>query len=94
MQTIGHMYFRQGEHARLCDMMLKQFQTFVRERYHLASRKMDVEFTTVLAAKSDVPADRIKRIIEYERKIEMLDITENSMVDFHYLLNNFYKSCK
>lgn len=94
VQTIGHMYFRQGEHARLCDMMLKQFQTFVRERYHLASRKMDVEFTTVLAAKSDVPADRIKRIIEYERKIEMLDITENSMVDFHYLLNNFYKSCK
>ena len=94
IQTIGNMYFRQGEHIRLCDMMLKQFQTFVRERYQLASREMDKEFTRVLALKSDVPQERIERIVGYERRIYVRDITEDNMVEFHQLLNNFYKICK
>jgi hypothetical protein len=94
IQTIGNMYFAQGEHIRLCDMMLKQFQTFVRERYHLASREMDETFMNTLATKSDVPQERIKRIVGFERRIYVNDITEDTMIEFHQLLNNFYKICK
>jgi hypothetical protein len=94
IQTIGNMYFAQGEHIRLCDMMLKQFQTFVRERYHLASREMDETFMNTLSIKSDVPQERIKRIVGFERRIYINDITEDNMVEFHQLLNNFYKICK
>ena len=74
--------------------MLKQFQTFVRERYHLASREMDETFMNTLAIKSDVPQERIKRIVGFERRIYVNDITEDTMIEFHQLLNNFYKICK
>jgi hypothetical protein len=94
IQTIGNMYFTQGEHIRLCDMMLKQFQTFVRERYHLASREMDEAFMYALAIRSDVPQERIKRIVGFEHRIYINSVTENDMVEFHQLLNNFYKICK
>lgn len=94
IQTIGQMYFNQGDHIRLCDMMLKQFQTFVREKYHLASREMSEDFISHLALKSDVPAERIKRIVEYDDLIYKNSVTEQSMVEFYHLLNNFYKTCK
>ena len=35
------MYFRQNEQVSICDMKMKQFQTFVRERYKLMARTMD-----------------------------------------------------
>ncbi len=94
IQTIGHMYFLQGDHIRLCDMMLKQFQTYVREKYHLASREMNEEFVSNLSLKSDIPSERIKRIVEYENLIYRNSITEQSMVEFYHILSNFYKVCK
>ncbi len=94
IQTIGQMYFRQGEHIRLCDMMLKQFQTFVRERYHLASRDMNEDFIKTLAIKSDVPLEKIRNIVGYELLISRNSLTEDSMIDFHHTLNSFYKNCK
>ena len=94
IQTIGQMYFHQGEHIRLCDMMMKQFQTFVREKYHLASREMNEEFINTIALKSDIPFEHIKKIVGYEFLIERNSITEQTMVDFHHLLNYFYKNCK
>lgn len=94
IHTIGHMYFKQGECIRLCDMMLKQFQSFVRDKYHLATREMNEEFIKILALKSDIPEERIKRIVSYENLIYRNSITEETMVDFYHMLNNFYKTCK
>ncbi len=94
IQTIGQMYFRQGEHIRLCDMMMKQFQTFVREKYHLASREMNEDFINTITLKSDIPFEHIKKIVGYEFLIERNSITEQTMVEFHHLLNYFYKNCK
>jgi hypothetical protein len=94
IQTIGQMYFRTGEHVRLCEMMMKQFQTFVRERYGLTSREMNNEFVETLSAKAGIPFEHIKKIVNYEHLIARRSLTDDSMVDFHYLLNIFYKSCK
>lgn len=94
IQTIGRMYFQRGEHVRLCDMMMKQFQTFVREKYHLTTRDMNEEFIDSLALKSDISSERIKKIVNYEFLIERNSITEQSMVEFYHALNHFYKTCK
>jgi hypothetical protein len=47
-----------------------------------------------LAQKSDVPLERIQRIAAYERRVEVAEITEESMIELHQLLQNFYKICK
>ena len=94
IQTIGLMYFRGAEHLRVCDMKLKQFQTFVRERYKLTSHDMNDEFIATLALKSDVADADIRKIARFEKRIVVGDITEDAMIDLHHLLNRFYKNCK
>jgi hypothetical protein len=95
IQTIGQMYFRQGDHLAVCKTMLKHFQIFVRERYKLSVRTLQTEtFLDALAQKSDVPLERIQRIAAYERRVEVAEITEESMIELHQLLQNFYKICK
>jgi hypothetical protein len=94
INTIGQMYFREGNYLSVCDMMMKQFQTFVRERYHMAAREMDEDFIKTLAIKSDVPEDRVRTITGYQRLLERNSLTEQSMVEFYHILDNFYKTCK
>lgn len=94
IQTIGLMYFRQNEQVSICDMKMKQFQTFVRERYKLLSRTMDDEFVKTLAMKSGISDSDVRAITLYEKRIVHNDITEDVMIEFHHLLNRFYKNCK
>jgi hypothetical protein len=94
IQTISLMYFRGGEHVRICDMKVKQFQTFVRERYHLNTRVMDDDFIQTLAMKSNIADSDIRKITLFEKKLAYNDITEDAMIELHRLLSNFYKKCK
>ena len=94
IQTIGLMYFQGSEHVRICNMKIKQFQTFVRERYHLNTRDMTDEFIENVAAKSNVNAADIRKITLFEKRVAYNDITENSMIELHKLLEKFYNNCK
>ena len=94
IQTVSLMYFRGGEHVRICDMKVKQFQTFVRERYHLNTRVMDDAFIQTLAMKSNIADSDIRKITLFEKKLAYNDITEDAMIELHRLLANFYKKCK
>ncbi len=94
IQTISLMYFRGQEHVRICDMKVKQFQTFVRERYHLNTRVMDDEFINTLAMKSNIVDADIRKITLFEKRLAYNDITEDAMIELHKLLARFYKNCK
>ena len=94
IQTIGSMYFRQNEQVSICDMKMKQFQTFVRERYKMLSRTMDDEFVKTLAMKSGISDSDVRGITLFEKRIAHNDITEDVMIEFHHQLNRFYKNCK
>jgi hypothetical protein len=94
IQTISLMYFRGGENVRICDMKVKQFQTFVRERYHLNTRVMDDEFIKTLAMKSNILDADIRKITLFEKRLAYNDITEDAMIELHRLLTRFYKNCK
>lgn len=94
VRTVGQMYFIQRDISGLCDMKLKQFRTFVKERYHLATRELNTEFVQNLAQKADIPSERIERIVAFEQRIKNLDITEQQVITLHELLDHFYKKCK
>ena len=94
IQTISLMYFRGQEHVRICDMKIKQFQTFVRERYHLNTRVMDDEFIQTLAMKSNIVDADIRKITLFEKRLAYNDITEDAMIELHRLLTKFYRNCK
>ncbi len=94
IKTISLMYFRGHEHVRICDMKVKQFQTFVRERYHLNTRVMDHAFIQTLAMKSNIIDADIRKITLFEKRLAYNDITEDAMIELHRLLAHFYKNCK
>jgi predicted nucleic acid-binding OB-fold protein len=75
-------------------MKLKQFQTFVRERYHLNTRDMTDEFVQSLAQRSSIADSDIRKIALFEKRIAYNDITEDAMVELHRLVSHFYKNCK
>lgn len=95
VSTIGRLYFLQNSHRKLALQKMKLFQNFVRERYHLRGHELDAEFIAKLIAKSGVPLALVDRILLMHRNISNSRlVTENTLIEFHQLLDEFYKTCK
>ncbi|HMO38839.1 MAG TPA: hypothetical protein PKC76_05350 [Saprospiraceae bacterium] len=93
--TIGRLYFLQNSHKKLALQKMKLFQAFVRERYHLRGHDLDEDFIGKLAAKSEVPRSLIDKILLMHRNISNSTlVTENTLIDFHRLMAEFYAGCK
>ncbi len=93
--TIGRLYFLQNSHKKLALQKMKLFQNFVRERYHLRGHEPDAEFIEKLVAKSEVSPALIDKILLMYRNINNSNIiTENTLIEFHQLMDEFYRTCK
>lgn len=93
--TIGRLYFNQNNHKQLALQKMKLFLGFVRERYHLPTRDLDSHFSKTLAAIAEVPEEVLGKILMLHRNIERSGfVSENTLVDFHQLMEQFYKKCK
>ncbi|MDX1941765.1 MAG: hypothetical protein SFU99_14490 [Saprospiraceae bacterium] len=95
VSTIGRLYFMQNSHKKLALQKMKLFLNFVRERYHLRGQELDEAFIQKLVAKSEVQRELIDKIWLMHRNISNSSImTENTLIDFHQLMDQFYKTCK
>lgn len=95
VSTIGRLYFLQNSHKKLALQKMKLFLNFVRERYHLRGSETDEEFVQKLVAKSEVPRALIDKIWLMYRNISGSNLmTENSLIAFHQLMEEFYKKAK
>ncbi len=93
--TIGRLYFLQNNHYQLCLQKGRLFQQFLRERYGLANTEPDEAFLEKLAAKSQVPRKLIDTIFLMQTNIQTSGrATENTLIQFHGLLEEFYHTCK
>lgn len=93
-KTIGNMYFRAGDEVGICRLMLSQFQTFVRDRYHIVGRNMNTEYVAIVTEKSGLTDDVVRRIALFEKNVDVGDITHDSMVELNRLVTYFYQYCK
>jgi len=95
VSTIGRLYFLQNSHRKLALQKMKLFQNFVRERYQLRGHELDAEFIEKLIAKSEVSPKLIDKILLIHRNITNSKlVTENTLIDFHNLMDEFYRTCK
>ncbi|MCB0522275.1 MAG: hypothetical protein H6577_11220 [Lewinellaceae bacterium] len=93
--TIGRLYFTQNNHKQLALQKMKLFLGFVRDRYHLPTRELDSHFAVNLAAISEVPLEVLEKILTLHRNIAKSGfVSENTLVDFHQLMERFYRQCK
>lgn len=95
VSTIGRLYFLQNDHRRLTLQKMRLFQQFLRERYGLQSPEADAAFLEKLAAKSEVNRELIDKIFLIHTNILSSNlVTEKTMVQFHGLIEEFYRTCK
>ncbi len=93
--TIGRLFFIQNNHRQLAAQKMRLFLIFVRERYHLHTKELNEAFTKGLAVRSDVPEEHITKIINLHRNITSSGfLSDTTLVDFHRLLERFYRECK
>ncbi len=95
INTIGRIYYQQGNHRKICLKKMTLFLSFIRDRYYLSTNEMDTNFVARLAAKSDIPISVINQIFLYHKNIDSSDfVSEKTLIEFHLELDKFYKNCK
>ena len=74
---------------------MKLFYAYIRDRYNLNTTKVDDEFMTKLIAKSEVPSPVLKKIFDFHKNIKSSQfVSEQTLIDFHLRMDEFYKNCK
>jgi hypothetical protein len=93
--TIGRLFFINNNHRQLAAQKMRLFLIFVRERYHLPTKELNEQFTKGLAVRSNVPEEHILKILNLNRNIDNSGfLSEDTLVDFHRLMERFYRQCK
>ncbi len=95
LATIGRLYFLQNNHRQLALQQMKLWQSHLREHYFIQARDMDEAFVEKLSHKSEIPGDAINKILLLYRNIHSSSfVSENTLIEFHRLLDDFYKNSK
>ncbi len=95
ISTIGSLYFMQNDHMKLTQQQGRLFLNYIRTHYDLPTQNLDDKFQERLVAKSNVSEEIISKILKLWSNLKDANfVSENSMVDFYKLLNQFYKNCK
>jgi hypothetical protein len=92
--TVGRLYFRTGDHAGLAKKKIIYFNEFLRNRYYLHAVTESDEQVKKLTLKSGLNADDIAHLLQRVNVIgKSQHLDRKGLVDFHRLLENFYKKC-
>lgn len=93
--TIGRLFFLQNNHRQLAAQKMRLFLIFVHERYHLPTKDLNDQFAKGLAIRSDVPEAHIQKILNLNRNISNSGhLSSDTLVDFHRLMEKFYRECR
>jgi len=95
ISTIGRMYFIQNNHRKLALNKMKLFLAYVREQYKIPTKNLDEKFVQQLTSKSEVNKDLLNKIFQMHRNIKTSGfLSEEMLIKFHQILDQFYKTCK
>ena len=94
--TIGQLYFQKNSHRKLAVQKWKLFLGFVRDRYHLSTRELDADFIQKLAERSGMEENFLRPLFRLAENIERSEVfrSENTLIDLHKALDEFYRNCK
>lgn len=93
IQTIGRLNFLKNNHKHIVVQQMKLWQSHVRERYHILPKSE--EFVQKLSTKAKFPKERLEKILLIYRNIEASSYaSEKVLIEFHRLLEDFYKHAK
>lgn len=88
--TIGRLYFQQGDHDNMARKKIQYFLAHLRERYHLNTNVLDKEFIEILTRKSGAPADEVADLIRLIRAAQRSTLlSEYELLGLNSAIENF-----
>ncbi|GAB3793414.1 hypothetical protein GCM10028819_05000 [Spirosoma humi] len=90
VQTIGRMYFQQGDHENLARKKIQYFLADLRERYGLNTTSLDKEFVEALSRKSGVPLNETADLVRLLRDAQKsISLSEFDLITLNQAMENF-----
>lgn len=93
VETIGQLYFQQGNHDNMARQKVQYFLADLRERYGLSTTALDREFTDRLAHKSGLSADEAADLTRLLRDAQRsVSLSEFDLLRLNRAMEQFYAS--
>lgn len=90
VQTIGRLYFQQGDHNNLARKKIQYFLTDLRERYGLNTINLDKEFTEKLIQKSGASRDDTGGLVRLLRDAQKsISLSEYDLLTINAAIEKF-----
>lgn len=90
-ETIGRLYFQNGDHRKIAVKRIKVLLEFIRSRYFLKTKVFDDEFIRNLAGKSGIPEADIRQLCEMISYVmDSKEIGEKTFISLNQMLEDFY----
>ena len=92
IDTIGKLHFQRGNPRQVIFQKMKYLQNFIKNRYGLAVQDWDENFIKKLRLKSEVPDELLNKIKTMHRNVTTSRFaSDNTLMDFHNLVEEFYR---
>jgi len=91
VQTIGNLYYQQGNVANIIDKKIVFFLDRIRTNYFIDTSKLDERFTERLRSKSEKNIELITEIVEFINKFRKNKTAEkNDLIHLNKLIEEFW----
>lgn len=95
VQTIGKMYFQQGDHANIAQKKIQHLLLYIRERFGIRTHDLNDEFKETLAQKTGIPRLDIDVLFGEIAHAERSGIiTEYALLSLNRRIEDFYQKTK
>ncbi|MEH6408524.1 MAG: DUF4350 domain-containing protein [Leeuwenhoekiella sp.] len=89
-RTIAGMYLEKKEHKQIAVHQINHFMEYLRSRFAIPTADQGIEFIDKVAAKSDIPREKVKSLIDYIILIQQKNqISENELIKLNTLIEKF-----
>jgi hypothetical protein len=95
VRTIGQLYFFERSNRTICLKMMKHFQSFLRNKYHITFTQADKTIENKIALISGIDISMISDIFSQLKWIEdNINLPDHVLIKFHNSLQHFYSTAK
>ncbi len=91
VQTIGLMYFQQGDHANIAQKKIQYLLSFIREKYGLKTTDLNENFCELLSKKTGIDRKQIDELVSKISQTERSSrLQEYQLLDLNRHIEDFY----
>ncbi len=95
VETVGRLYYQNGNHRNLADKKILHFLEFLRSRYYVKTDRLTDELCRQVARKSGMPLEEVKELFRYIRRVQQTPrLSEVELQALHKRLESFYQKIR